>query len=228
MVDEAAALRTFRAEHAPVFAALWRRFGEFDLVDAALADAYQAAMAAWPGGRGAAEPGVVDGDRGDVGDHQRHVAADRRRAVVGTVDAGRRSPGPHPRLLPPRPRSRRGALLIEPHPAQPAQLFAAAGAAGAAVQQVGHHHAGAKSLVGDLGVGDHDAPVPAGERGDDLGEEVAVVAVDRADEAALAAPHALGRRARAAVVGDERRDRAEDLEVVHRFGSGPRLQAATA
>ena len=42
------ALRTFRAEHAPVFAALWRRFGEFDLVDAALADAYQAAMAAWP------------------------------------------------------------------------------------------------------------------------------------------------------------------------------------
>ena len=42
------ALRTFRAEHAPVFAALWRRFGEFDLVDSALADAYQAAMAAWP------------------------------------------------------------------------------------------------------------------------------------------------------------------------------------
>ncbi|HVV83835.1 MAG TPA: hypothetical protein VHE35_12255 [Kofleriaceae bacterium] len=42
------ALATFRAEHAPVFAALWRRFGEFDLVDAALADAYQAAMAAWP------------------------------------------------------------------------------------------------------------------------------------------------------------------------------------
>ena len=42
------ALETFRAEHAPVFAALWRRFGEFDLVDAALADAYQAAMAAWP------------------------------------------------------------------------------------------------------------------------------------------------------------------------------------
>ena len=42
------ALRTFRGEHAPVFAALWRRFGEFDLVDAALADAYQAAMAAWP------------------------------------------------------------------------------------------------------------------------------------------------------------------------------------
>jgi predicted RNA polymerase sigma factor len=42
------ALQTFRAEHAPVFAALWRRFGEFDLVDAALADAYQAAMAAWP------------------------------------------------------------------------------------------------------------------------------------------------------------------------------------
>jgi predicted RNA polymerase sigma factor len=42
------ALETFRAEHAPVFAALWRRFGEFDIVDAALADAYQAAMAAWP------------------------------------------------------------------------------------------------------------------------------------------------------------------------------------
>lgn len=42
------ALLTFRAEHAPVFAALWRRFGEFDLVDGALADAYQAAMAAWP------------------------------------------------------------------------------------------------------------------------------------------------------------------------------------
>jgi predicted RNA polymerase sigma factor len=42
------ALHTFRAEHAPVFAALWRRIGEFDLVDGALADAYQAAMAAWP------------------------------------------------------------------------------------------------------------------------------------------------------------------------------------
>lgn len=42
------ALRTFRGEHAPVFAALWRRLGEFDVVDAALADAYQAAMAAWP------------------------------------------------------------------------------------------------------------------------------------------------------------------------------------
>ncbi len=42
------ALSTFRAEHAPVFAALWRRLGEFDIADAALADAYQAAMAAWP------------------------------------------------------------------------------------------------------------------------------------------------------------------------------------
>jgi predicted RNA polymerase sigma factor len=38
----------FRAEHAQVFAALWRRLGEFDLVDAALADAYLAAQAAWP------------------------------------------------------------------------------------------------------------------------------------------------------------------------------------
>ena len=41
------ALRVFRTEHAHVFAALWRRLGEFDLVEAAMADAYLAAMAAW-------------------------------------------------------------------------------------------------------------------------------------------------------------------------------------
>ena len=41
------ALRVFRGEHAPVFAALWRRLGEFDLVEAAMADAYLAAMASW-------------------------------------------------------------------------------------------------------------------------------------------------------------------------------------
>ncbi len=40
----------FRAEHAQVFAALWRRLGEFDLVEAAMADAYLAAMAAWGSG----------------------------------------------------------------------------------------------------------------------------------------------------------------------------------
>ena len=53
MVDEAAALRRFREEHAGVFATLWRRMGEFDLVDVSLADAYLAAMvhgllAGWP------------------------------------------------------------------------------------------------------------------------------------------------------------------------------------
>lgn len=42
------ALQVFRAEHAQVFAGLWRRLGEFDLVDAAMADAYLAALAAWP------------------------------------------------------------------------------------------------------------------------------------------------------------------------------------
>lgn len=50
MVDEAAALRRFREEHAGVFATLWRRMGEFDLVDVSLADAYLAAIAAWPDG----------------------------------------------------------------------------------------------------------------------------------------------------------------------------------
>ena len=48
MVDDGAALRRFREEHAGVFATLWRRLGEFDLVDVSLADAYLAATAAWP------------------------------------------------------------------------------------------------------------------------------------------------------------------------------------
>ncbi len=42
------AVLVFRAEHAQVFAGLWRRLGEFDLVDAAMADAYLAAQASWP------------------------------------------------------------------------------------------------------------------------------------------------------------------------------------
>lgn len=48
MSDASRAIQVFRAEHAQVFAALWRRLGEFDLVDAALADAYLAATASWP------------------------------------------------------------------------------------------------------------------------------------------------------------------------------------
>ncbi|MEZ4402038.1 MAG: hypothetical protein R3B06_18575 [Kofleriaceae bacterium] len=44
------ALRRFRAEHAGVFGLLWRRLGEFDLVDVSLGDAYVAAMASWPDG----------------------------------------------------------------------------------------------------------------------------------------------------------------------------------
>lgn len=47
-VAPAHAIGVFRAEHAQVFASLWRRLGEFDLVDAALTDAYLAATAAWP------------------------------------------------------------------------------------------------------------------------------------------------------------------------------------
>jgi len=49
MADAArSAVQVFRTEHAQVFAGLWRRLGEFDLVDAALADAYLAAQASWP------------------------------------------------------------------------------------------------------------------------------------------------------------------------------------
>lgn len=48
MSETSRAVDVFRAEHAQVFAALWRRLGEFDLVDAALADAYLAAHASWP------------------------------------------------------------------------------------------------------------------------------------------------------------------------------------
>jgi predicted RNA polymerase sigma factor len=48
MSEASRTVDVFRAEHAQVFAALWRRLGEFDLVDAALADAYLAAQAAWP------------------------------------------------------------------------------------------------------------------------------------------------------------------------------------
>lgn len=47
MGDDSAALRRFRQEHAQVFAMLWRRLGEYDLVDASLADAYLAATASW-------------------------------------------------------------------------------------------------------------------------------------------------------------------------------------
>lgn len=47
MGDDSAALHRFREEHAQVFATLWRRLGEFDLVDAALTDAYLAAQASW-------------------------------------------------------------------------------------------------------------------------------------------------------------------------------------
>lgn len=48
MADAArSAVQVFRTEHAQVFAGLWRRLGEFDLVDAAMADAYLAAQAAW-------------------------------------------------------------------------------------------------------------------------------------------------------------------------------------
>jgi predicted RNA polymerase sigma factor len=49
MVDVSrSAVQVFRTEHAQVFAGLWRRLGEFDLVDAAMTDAYLAAQASWP------------------------------------------------------------------------------------------------------------------------------------------------------------------------------------
>jgi len=88
------------------------------------------------------------------------------------------------------------ALRVELEAAEAAQLFAAAGVAGAAVEELREDGAGAQGLAGDLLAADVDAAVVGRDGEHALAEEVAVVAVHGADQAASAAAHQIGRRFR--------------------------------
>src|SRR5262245_9615420 len=56
----------------------------------------------------------------------------------------------------------RDAILVQAQAVEPAELLAAAGAAGSAVQQLGQRGAGAGRLVGDLLAAQVQASVPGG------------------------------------------------------------------
>jgi 5-methylcytosine-specific restriction endonuclease McrA len=86
------------------------------------------------------------------------------------------------------------ALRVELEAAQAAQLFAAAGVSGAAVEQLREDGTGAEGLAGDLLAADVDAAVVGGDGEHAVAEEVAIVAVHGADQPASAAAHQVGRR----------------------------------
>jgi len=88
------------------------------------------------------------------------------------------------------------ALRVELEAAEAAQLFAAAGVAGAAVEELREDGAGPQGLAGDLLAADVDAAVVRRDGEHALAEEVAVVAVHGADQPASAAAHQVGRRFR--------------------------------
>ena len=106
-----------------------------------------------------------------------------------------------------------GALHVVLDAADAAHLLAAAGAAGAAVDEDRERRAVAGGGLGAQAVADQDAAVERGEAEDDLLGDRLVVGEDRGDEAALAA---LGERDRLVevVVGHDGGDRAEGLDVV--------------
>ena len=106
-----------------------------------------------------------------------------------------------------------GALHVVLHAADAAHLLAAAGAAGAAMDEDRQRRAVAGRGLGAQAVADQDAAVEGGEAEDGLLGDGLVVGEDRGDEAALAAP---GQRDGLVevVVGHDGGDRAEGLDVV--------------
>ena len=106
-----------------------------------------------------------------------------------------------------------GALHVVLDAADAAHLLAAAGAAGAAVDEDRQRRAVAGGGLGAQAVADQHAAVERGEAEDGLLGDRLVVGEDRGDEAALAAP---GERDGLVevVVGHDGGDRAEGLDVV--------------
>src|SRR5690606_19127493 len=107
-------------------------------------------------------------------------------------------------------------LHVRVQAALAAELLAAAGAAGAAVEERGQGGAGAGALGGHLRGAEVEPAGPRAGRGDEAGDPVAVVGVGRADEAALAPRDERGREVRIAVVRPDGDDGAEDLVIVER------------
>src|SRR5256712_6906736 len=78
-------------------------------------------------------------------------------------------------------------LRVELQAAQTPELLAASGVAGAPMEQLRQHGAGSHGLSGHLLAADVDAAVIGSDREHALAQEIAIVAVDRADQAAAAA-----------------------------------------
>ena len=107
-------------------------------------------------------------------------------------------------------------MRVELQAAQAAHLFAAAGVTGAAVQELRQDGSGTHRLAGDLFAAEVDAAVKWSDGENALAQEVAIVAVHRADQAASAAPDQFGRIARRG----QRGDRTEDFVGVHQARGG--------
>src|SRR5207237_452875 len=90
----------------------------------------------------------------------------------------------------------RHPLRVELQAAKASELLAAAGVSRSAMQQLRQDGAGPQRLARDLLAADVDAAVVRRDGEDAFAEEVAVVAVHRADEPAAAAPDEIGRRVR--------------------------------
>ena len=107
----------------------------------------------------------------------------------------------------------RGALHVVLHAADAAHLLAAAGAAGAAVDEDRQRRAVAGGGLGAQAVADQDAAVERGEAEDGLLRHRLVVGEDRGDEAALAATGERDRLVKV-VVGHDGGHGTEGLDVV--------------
>src|SRR5215468_712073 len=111
----------------------------------------------------------------------------------------------------------RQALVIEAQAVEAAQLLAGAGAAGAAVIALRHDDAVAGVRARDRGIDREDAPMARPDRAHHAGEEILVLAVDRGDERAAAAPDQRHRILFVAI-GHDGGGGAEHLDLVHRGG----------
>ena len=115
------------------------------------------------------------------------------------------------------------ALHVERQAAEAAQLLAAAGAAGAPVDEHGQDGAGAGRSLRDLGAAEEDAPVVGRDPEHGLRREHGVFRIDGRHEPAAPAADELRRLRRRPRVGHERGHGPEDLARVHGGGGSARL-----
>ena len=86
-VDASEIERVFRAEYGRAVAVLVRVFGDIDIAEESVQDAFTVAVARWPAERAAAQPGGLDHHHG-AGTARSTGCAARRPATTGTPRPG--------------------------------------------------------------------------------------------------------------------------------------------